>query len=71
MECVSRQNQKVQGVDALKDKIICDFIKFIKCLNRGKPFDYQFILEEISLVELYNDISEIDYLIQYYLNAHD
>lgn len=70
MDCVDKQ-QKVKGVDALKQKIICDYKKLINHLNKGKYTDYQFILEEISIVELQNDLDYIDYLIQYYLNTHD
>lgn len=71
MEYVNRQKLVTRDVGALKKKIINDFINLINHLNRGKYLDYQFILEEISLVELYNNIKEIDYLIQYYLNTHD
>lgn len=58
-------------VDALKLKIIQDFSKFLCEVRKGYKPNYDFILEEISLVDiLQNCDSDKTFLItlQYYLN---
>lgn len=39
-------------VGELKDKVICEFGKFLRTVEKGYRSDYQFILEQISLINL-------------------
>lgn len=54
--------------DELKAKIICEFLNLISYIERGYHPDYEFILEEISLLEIYNNLDKKDFILQYYLN---
>ena len=54
--------------DELKNKISCEFLTLLSYVERGKYPDYEFILEEISLLEVYNNLDKKDFLLQYYLN---
>lgn len=59
-------------IDLLKDKIICELLRIISDLERGvNPPGLEFILEEISAVELDNEIHNREFIIQYYLNNND
>ena len=55
-------------IDLLKDKIICEYKLIISELERGHKPDLEFLLEEISLVDLNNEIDNREFYIQYYLN---
>lgn len=56
--------------DALKDKVIKEFCDLIKYIKKGYHPDYEFILEEISFIDLIenNDIDNALIALQYYLN---
>lgn len=58
------------GVVALKDKVICEFDTLLKSLQKGYRYDYQFILEEISLIDLFLDgeFGKSEFVKQFYLN---
>lgn len=58
------------AVDALKRKVICEFQNLLNALEKGHKKDYEFILEEISLIELleHSQISRSEFLEQFYLN---
>jgi hypothetical protein len=57
-------------VDALKDKVICEFQDLLAWLAKGYNKDYQFILEEISLIGLIedNELKSSFFITQFYLN---
>lgn len=59
-------------VDALKEKIIKEFTNLLCEIRKGYKLNYEFILEEISFIDLiqHNEIDEKLSLIalQYYLN---
>lgn len=55
-------------IDLLKEKIICEYKKIISELERGHYPDLEFLLEEISAVDLENEIDNREFIIQYYLN---
>lgn len=57
-------------VDALKDKVIEEFKNLICSVKKGYHLDYEFILEEISFIDLIekNDIKNSLIALQYYLN---
>lgn len=42
----------VNNIDELKDKIICEYIGIIDKLECGIQSDLEFLLEEISLVDI-------------------
>lgn len=62
----------VDAVNKLKRKIICEFQKLLCLTEKGHKPDYQFILEEISLVGLSSDNlldkRRLIFIIQFYLN---
>ena len=55
-------------IDLLKDKIICEYKLIISELERGRKPDLEFLLEEISVVDLENELDNREFIIQYYLN---
>lgn len=55
-------------IDLLKDKIICEYKLIISELERGRKPDLEFLLEEISAVDLENELDNREFIIQYYLN---
>jgi hypothetical protein len=42
----------VDNIEELKNKIICEYLKIIDNLECGIHLDLEFLLEEISLVEI-------------------
>ena len=72
MACVNQNtaNGQSKAVDALKDKVICEYKELLKYLERGHRYDYQLILEEISLIELLeeNEVNRSEFVEQFYLN---
>lgn len=58
----------ITDITLLKDKIICEYQWIITQLERGYVPDLEFLLEEISTVELENEIDNREFIIQYYLN---
>lgn len=55
-------------IDLLKDKIICEYKLIINELEKGHKPDMKFLLEEISAVDLENELDNREFIIQYYLN---
>ena len=55
-------------IDLLKDKIICEYKSIISELEQGHKPDLEFLLEEISVVSLENELDKREFIIQYYLN---
>lgn len=51
----------VAVVDNLKHKIIKDYLKVIKALQKGERINYEIILEEISLLDTRCDLDEHSY----------
>lgn len=72
MACVNQSlgSGQKEVVDALKDKVICEYKELLKYIERGHRYDYQLILEEISLIELLegNEINRSEFVEQFYLN---
>ena len=60
--------QPETDIDLLKDKIICEYKLIITELEQGHKPDLEFLLEEISLVDLNQEIDNREFYIQYYLN---
>lgn len=62
----------VTDVDALKKKVAKEFTSLLCEIRKGYKLDYEFILEEISFIDLiqHNEIDKKLSLIalQYYLN---
>lgn len=62
----------LKDVDALKEKVIREFTNLLCEIRKGYKPDYEFILEEISFIDLIQH-NEIDIklsliALQYYLN---
>ena len=60
------------ALNKLKRKIICEFESLLSRVKKGYKLDYEFILEEISFVDLIKDRKLDDQLmlvaLQYYSN---
>ena len=56
-----------QDVDALKYKVISEFKQLLKKIRKGYRPDYEFILQEISFIEL-QQLDNTDFFKQFYLN---
>lgn len=56
-----------QDVDVLKQKVIDEFKQLLKQVRKGYKPDYEFILQEISLIELWQ-LDNTDFFKQFYLN---
>ena len=54
-------------VDVLKQKVITEFEQLLKKIRKGYRPDYEFILREISLIELWQ-LDNTDFFKQFYLN---
>ena len=55
-------------VDKLKNKISCEFLTLLIEVERGYRPEYDDILNEISLLDIYKEIDKKDFILQYYLN---
>lgn len=58
-----------EEVKRLKEQIICDFQDFLHYVERGRYFDYEQILEKISLVDISENLGgmeKLDYYVTYY-----
>ena len=55
-------------IDLLKDKIICEYKLIISELERGHKPDLEFLLEEISAVDIESELDNREFIVQYYLN---
>lgn len=60
------------ALNKLKEKVICEFETLLTKTRKGYKLDYEFILEEISFINLIKDNEIEDKLsliaLQYYLN---
>ena len=56
-----------QAADVLKQKVIDEFNQLLKKVRKGYKPDYEFILQEISLIELWQ-LDNTDFFKQFYLN---
>ena len=55
-------------IELLKDKVICEYKKIISDLERGQRPDIEFLLEEISAIDIEKEIDNREFIIQYYFN---
>ena len=67
------QQRQLQAVDALKNKVIEEFYDMLCRVRKGYRVNYEYLLEEISFINLIQD-KEIDdklslTILQYYLNG--
>lgn len=60
--------EPITDIDLLKEKIICEYTRIISDLERGRRSDLEFILEEISAVNLEQELDNREFIVQYYLN---
>ena len=79
MEFVHRPELKTfedaDAVNDLKHKIIHEYQNLLCKVSKGYKPDYEFIMQEISLVDLLEDnflsIDDVLFIIQYYLNNYE
>ena len=68
----SQTTVDVAALNKLKEKVICEFETLLTKTRKGYKLDYEFILEEISFINLIKDNKIEDKLsliaLQYYLN---
>lgn len=55
-------------IDALKQKITCEFENILVKLEHGTMPDLKFLLNEIAAVDVYKEIKNGKFVIQYFLN---
>ena len=57
---IKKQETMSADVDVLKKKVAKEFIDFLCEVRKGYKLDYEFILEEISFIDLiqHNEIDE-------------
>lgn len=57
-------------VDVLKEKVITEFDQLFRRIKKGYKPDYEFILQEISLIQLLENqtLDSSDFYKQFYLN---
>lgn len=71
-ECGMRFNA-CEELKRLKESAICDYQNLLFHALRGHYYDYQLILEKISLIDIYErvseDLNDMDYYITYYNSA--
>ena len=69
MDCVKIQaTQQSLDVVALKKKVITEFDQLLRRIKKGYKPDYEFILQEISLIQLLETLDNVDFFKQFYLN---
>lgn len=72
MDCANRTQGIFlnQDVGALKQKVINEFNFLLKRIRKGYRPDYEFILQEISFIELLENqnLDNTDFIKQFYLN---
>lgn len=57
-----------QDVVVLKKKVITEFDQLLKRIKKGYRPNYEFILQEISLIQLLGTLDNADFYKQFYLN---
>lgn len=59
---------KCGDLNDLKESTICDFKDLLQSVERGHRYNYDMILEKISLIQITEDFSmkKLDYFINYY-----
>lgn len=70
---VTSQNLKIPinqntDISLLKDKVVCEYFLIISQLEKGKRPDLEFLLEEISAIDIEQEIDNREFILQYYLN---
>lgn len=77
MDCVNLNTSNlhqgdVDAVNDLKKKVIHEYYTLLSYIEKGYRLDYQFILEEINLIEMLQDADMHSYpslfVLQFYLN---
>ena len=73
MDCVCHNilnlcPQDVDVISNLKNKTACEFMDLLNKVEKGYRPDYEFILEEVSLLGIHNKIDKREFVLQYYLN---
>lgn len=72
MDCVCHNilhldPQDVDVINNLKNKTACEFMDLLKKVEKGYRPDYEFILEEVSLLGIHNEIDKREFVLHYYL----
>ena len=72
IQSLSQRTADVDALNKLKEKIICEYTSLLSRIRKGYKLDYEFIMEEISFVDLIKDNKIDDKLslsaLQYYIN---
>lgn len=58
-------------IQLLKDKVICEYRKIISRIEKGQYLDLEFLLEEISVIGLEDELDKREFIIQHYLNTYE
>lgn len=77
MDCVNQNTNEypIVGVDAvnrLKQKVICEFDELLKYVEKGYKPNYQFLLEEITFINIITEdkinLDKSLFILQFYNN---
>ncbi len=66
--CVQCQQTDVVAVNNLKKKIIKDYVRIIKRMNKGYKDDFSYILNEISFLGVWSNIDKPKIIYEYFIN---
>lgn len=66
--CVQCQQTDVVAVNNLKKKIIKDYVRIIKRMNKGYKDDFSYILNEISFLGVWSNIDKPEIIYEYFIN---
>ena len=69
----SKKNVKIPiapetDINLLKQKVICEYLFIISELEKGHQLEIEPVLEEISAIDLEQELDNREFIIQYYLN---
>lgn len=66
--CVQCQQTDVVAVNNLKKKIIKDYVRIVKRMNKGYKDDFRYILNEISFLGVWSNIDKPEIIYEYFIN---
>ena len=52
----------------LKNKTVCEFMKLLLLVEKGKYPDYEFLMEEFNILDSCTNIDKSLFTLQFYLN---
>lgn len=66
--CAQCQKTDAVAVNNLKKKIIKDYVRIVKRMNKGYKDDFSYILNEISFLGVWSNIDKPEIIYEYFIN---